>query len=672
MSTLHSGAATLPKGFRYRHPDSEEPRTPEPFATPDDEPQPPPLPRPRFKLKKRNASNLAAPTQQFLASVAAADVPMPSIEGGAELAQPVEVTMTDMAYPVLSIPELEDLSSLSKVRGRMFSPPRTPAPGVAPSLSPRRYPDWTIDSAFSSSESSPERESSRPSTSRSTHTSASIFSRVSLMSDDAQFMSPEFEGKDGPEDLSLEVPEAVVAPVSVKGKGKMRKAPWTRAMSHHVWSTYTMYCQDPKVTPFRVGRNNIPPHGVCLRVAREARRSWKGSKTHLAVGNKSGSNTPTADAPVAYIQWPHTCAATRAHLRELCRLHATSSAVRNGGYLSNSPTPFGRTATRHWIRRSTPLRSPSVFSSQDMQMSLTLSTAECMQPTGPLAQLTSSAPEPMPEETTLQPPVVTPTVEVEGPEQTRRRLGSPFMAQSYGPSSSGALAAGFSLTKSTPQFQTTAGPRRNLQSPVRLTRSRSNTQKRRSRQASNEQRKCKRPSLASDLWTDPMAGEGNSSSGGIGDRDVPTRAIVRDELNFTSTSLSRHDDLFVPRANIAELISAAPPLPTTTSTTQAAQEPPAMLALPVVPPPRLGSPFSASSSSFSFPNRLSHPESLSYGTIRRPFATVQQVADESSSSSSGPAASRANLASRLSYINQRLREFRHRDLNRRRSESPIF
>lgn len=660
MSPLHSGAATLPKGFRYRHPDCEEPKTPEPFATTEDDIQPPPPPRPRFKLKKRNASNLAAPTQQFLASVAAADVPIPSIEEP-ELVQAVEVTMTDMSYPVLAIPSLEEIANHQKVRGRMFSPPRTPAPGVAPSLSPRRYPDWTIDSAFSSSESSPECESSRPSTSRSTHTSASIFSRFSLMSDDAQYMSPEFDVKDGLEESPLEAPEAeaAAAPVSAKAKGKMRKAPWTRAMSQHLWSTYMMYCQDPKVTPFRVGRNNIPPHGVCLRVAREARRSWKGSKTHLTVDNKSGSSTPTAETPATYIRWPHTCAATRAHLRELCRVHATSSAVRNTRYLSNSPTPFGRTATRHWIRRSTPLRSPSVFSSQDMHMSLILSTAECMQPSGPLAQLTSSAPELMPEEPALQPPVETPTVEVEGPEKTRRRLGSPFIARSYGPSSSGALAAGFSITKSTPQFQTTVGPRRSLQSPARLARSRSNTQKRRSRQAANEPRKCKRPSLASDLWTDPMASKG-SGGGSINDGDSSASTTARDELKFSSTNLGRPDELFVPRTNIAELISSAAPA-------RDIQEPAAKLELPDVPPPRLGSPFSASSSSFSFPNRFSNPDNLSFGAVRRPFATVQQLADNSSN---GPTA-RANLASRLTYINQRLREFRHRDQNRRRSESPI-
>ena len=88
------------------------------------------------------------------------------------------------------------------------------------------------------------------------------------------------------------------------------------------------------------------------------------------------------------------------------------------------------------------------------------------------------------------------------------------------------------------------------------------------------------------------------------------------------------------------------------------------LAPPANPAPRLGSPFSASTSSLSFPNRLSQPNNL-FGAIRRPFATIQQPADDTSGSSRG------NLASRLTYINDRLREFRRRDQQRRRSESPL-
>src|SRR6266536_4253710 len=72
-----NGSTTLPRGFRYHH-NEDAPTTPEPVTV--DEPAQPSPPRPRLKVRRRNASNLQAPTQQFLASVAAADVPIPTIE----------------------------------------------------------------------------------------------------------------------------------------------------------------------------------------------------------------------------------------------------------------------------------------------------------------------------------------------------------------------------------------------------------------------------------------------------------------------------------------------------------------------------------------------------------------------------------------------------------------
>jgi len=133
-------------------------------------------------LKRRVVSQLSAPTQQFLASVAAADVPIPSIE------EPeIETRDFDMggftAFNTGFYDDERDTAFLQP-RGRAFSPPKTPAPGYVPSLSPAQYPNWTIDSAISSVESTPEYESSRPSTSRSTQTSSSLFSRISHLSDD--------------------------------------------------------------------------------------------------------------------------------------------------------------------------------------------------------------------------------------------------------------------------------------------------------------------------------------------------------------------------------------------------------------------------------------------------------------------------------------------------------
>jgi hypothetical protein len=680
----HSGAASLPKGFRFHHPDIPEPKTPEPCASANDEMRPPSPPRPRLRLKRRVASHLAAPTQQFLASVAAADVPIPSIEEPNTAA--TDDIIDEMVYPV--IPSLQDLpvdGSYGRLRGRLFSPPKTPAPGSAPSLSPKRYPDWSIESSFSSTESSPESdsstecESSRPSTARSTHTSASLYSRLSLNSDD--------EGCTSPDANDLDIFESIIAnkeprftatnfaTANTTGRTRtiLRKAPWTKAMSDHLWAVYIMYLQDPKVTPFNSGKSCIPPHGVCLRVAREAKRSWKGSKPLLTAvpsprknEEKSGSTTPTAEAAPSFIEWPHTCAATRSHLRELCRVRGFPSAIRTHSHIAHSPTPFGRTATRYWNRRSTPARSSSVFAAQDLAFSLAISTSESMQPGAPLAQLTSSSrvetlqpvEEPISASTASVPEATIPFPPLLPMQEERRHLGSPFVARSYGPSSSGALLTEMTQPGPGIRRQThTVGLRRNLQSPVRLTRSRSNTQKRRSRPGLLETRKPLRPSLVSDLWTAPPIGS-QANSSNKAEEPAPRPSF---ELNRPNGVLM--EPVFAPRMNVEELIASADPQ-SKKSTALSPSPVPEGLMPPVGPPARLGSPFSASASSFSFPNRFSQPDLLDFSAVRRPFATVQQGVDDLS-------AARPNLATRLTYINERLREIRHRDHARRRSESPL-
>jgi len=601
-------------------------------------------PRPRLKLKRRVVSQLSAPTQQFLASVAAADVPIPSIEEPE--AEPRDFDMGGIMALTRQIHDDDDDRDmlLLQPRGRTFSPPKTPMPGCVPSLSPTRYPNWTIDSAISSVESTPEYESSRPSTSRSTQTSSSLFSRISQLSDECG----DFE-TDTKDRYVLSPDEDIESRGALDVKGKSRKAPWTKAMSDHLWSTFMLYLQDPKVTPFRMGKNAIPPHGVMLRVSREAKRSWKGSKainkaSNPGEGRKSGSSTPTAESFGAFIQWPHTCAATRGHLRELCRLKAASGA-KNHRFLSRSPTPFNQAAARHWNRRSTPARVPSAFT-QDMSMSLVLSTSETMQPQGPLAQLTSSSPGPVDRsESRAFPGTSLTTFEGEpsfAERLGRQRLGSPFGAKSYGPSSSGSLAAALGLSSPMPRRLThTVGPRRTLQSPVRL--SRSSTQKRRHTQSSEPR---KRPTMGFDMWIDP-----NSRAGHVIE---PARSA-----DFSSTTSNRFDDLFVPRIPAETILSTSASMPNVG----------AQLDTPVLPPPRLGSPFSAlaTSTSFSFPNRLHRMHqggSVDLGMLGRPFATFQQGAESSA------AQTRTGLVGRLAYIDQRLKEFNRRG-PRRRSESPV-
>ncbi|KAF4469045.1 hypothetical protein FALBO_4062 [Fusarium albosuccineum] len=622
------------------------PKTPEPAL--EGAEQPPSPPRPRFRVKRRNASNLNAPTQQFLASVAAEDIPIPSIEEPRVLDEEME----DSIYPISQLSEMEDIP-LTPHGGsdRMFSPPKTPAPGVLPELSPKQYPNWSIDSTLSSLESSPDYESSRPSTAHSTHTSTSLLSYFSISSEElSQCVSPETEKADHFGELSSteDNDKTIKAAKQEVAKDTLRRAPWTKPMVQHLWSTYMMYLQDPKVTPFRLGKSGIPPHGVCLRVAREVKRSWKGSKAQGNVDQNSGSITPTAQAPTGpYVQWPHTCAATRAQLRELCRMNTRTNA-RNNQYLAPSPTPYGKSAARYWNRRTGPALSPEVFSGQDMALSLAVSTSDSMQLQGPLAQLSNSQFDPQPEELPLPPPNADMSAPVTGPEpleSERTRLASPFGAQSYGPSSSGSLPSSFVVDSKLQRQTHTGGPRRTLMSPVRLTRSRS-TQKRRPRQGLLEPRRTKRPSLGSDLWVDPASLADLTSTDDHADLRQDQRRMSLDDMEKS----------FAPRKNIQELFEASQP--------PAADQ--NMLALPATEaPPRLGSPFSLGGSSFSFPNRLSHGASVDAGVVRRPFATAQQSSDNNAG------VTRSSLASRLAYIDERLKDFRRRDQPRRRSESPL-
>ncbi|KAI1180606.1 hypothetical protein F4777DRAFT_254530 [Nemania sp. FL0916] len=648
MASQFLGMTTSSNDVRYR--DDAGPKTPEPLAPGADEPSLPP-PRPRLRLKRRHMSQLNAPTQHFLASIAAADVPMPSVED-------VDQDMMD-TLPEVHVEDLDNFDDSSRLAQRIFSPPKTPAIDFAHSLTTAKFPDWYSDSTWSESDldSSPDYESSRPSTAFSTQTSSSLFSSYSCITDDANGLSPDSETTDVPQKI-----ESENAP-SQSERDRPRKAPWTRAMSSHLWSTYMLYLSDPRVTPIRLGKGCIPPHGVCARVARQAQRSWKGSKPQQDMNDeRSRSTTPTMESTKTYIRWPHTGGATRAHLRELCKMKASSKP---GRYLSQSPPAFNKAANRRWHRRNTPARSPSVFSAQDMAMSLTLSTSDTMQPHGPLAQLTSSQLLPVsyeyqlettsPHEQRQQEPVPkTPEAQViETPyadtdissQNCSGRLGSPFLAKSYGPSSS-SIASKITL----PKQPNTVGPRRLLGSPVRLTRSRSGTQKRRSTKGT-EDKPWRRPSLAAAFFREgsrtteaPRPGlntDDQTTQHAAGLVDGLSRQIVSGDTS-TASSVSSS--------------SASGPFVVSAASSQASTR-----------PPRLGSPFSATNSSHSFPNRLSAASNFSLTALRRPFATVQQPQPAPSS----PAPVRSSLASRLAYLDQRLKELRNRGTDRRRSLSPF-
>lgn len=629
MSPLQRLRATRPRVLRR----SEVPKTPEPLAQ-DEMDEPPSPPRQRFRLKRRVGSlPNTEPTQQFLERVAGADVPIPSIE------EPVvyDDGMVDtLGFDGHTYPASDDGYPSEEGHFKRNSPPKTPAPSHTPALSPQRHHDWSVDS-LSGIESSPEYESSRPSTARSTQTSASLFSHFSFTSEElGECISPEPVAQDR-YDTYLRVEDAEKTVRASDRISVRRKAPWSRAMNQHLWNTYLAYLQDPKVTPIRISKNGMPPQGVLLRVSREARRTWKGTDAKpLSLEANGGSSTPVARIANSS-HWPQTDAATRAHLRELCRANA-GNTTRNVQYLAQSPTPFGKTAARRWSRHNTPAHS-SVFSGNDMAVSLAVSTADSMQPQGPLAELTRSElshdrlSQDLPP--LLSAPLFTPT---KSTANEIPRLGSPFVAKSYGPSSSSTLMADFGVEEQ--RQSQTVGHIYNLKSPSRINRprSRSNTLRRRSRQTPAEARRTKRPSLASDMWSEPGA------------------SPVRPPSEPISRSLG--SEISAPRSNIQELFEASSSIGRHISNDA---------------PARLGSPFGSIPSSFSFPNRHSSGLSgLNQSASYRPFGSVQRLythaADQEDS-----APPRSSLESRLTYLDERLKDFRHRDRewHPRRSESPF-
>ena len=202
-------------------------------------------------------------------------------------------------------------------------------------------------------------------------------------------------------------------------------AQWSPEMDEHLWLTYMKYLSDPMVTPFKTLPGTAPPLGVCHRVARRAKRNWKASRALLGTvtENETSSfaslddiimhrqssapvdSSPATIKPLAIPRsssagarwnpnrWPHSGSATRKRLRELCKHKPTLSPHYQRLMHSRSPSPF-ESSSSHGQSLSSPraASSHSSFSTRDLNMTLSTSTASTMQPGNPLSQLASSDP----------------------------------------------------------------------------------------------------------------------------------------------------------------------------------------------------------------------------------------------------------------------------------------
>jgi hypothetical protein len=280
-----------------------------------------------------------------------------------------------------------------------------------------------------------------------------------------------------------------------------------------------------------------------------------------------------------------------------------------------------------------------------MSMVLTTSTSETMRPDGPLAQL-ACAP------TAVEPPVsksaFPPLAECEPlsfarargrpSDDAEARLGSPFVARTYGPSSSQAMDP-FLDHRSPPPRGGDLGTAGRF--PFDQPRSLNGTQKRRAQHDLDEELSphgaIVRPSVLNDqLFGTPLNSRRVRSRGfSLGDE-----AFRRGPSMFHSSF-----GLDAPPAR-TEIVAPH-------STRGTSSSAPMLLPPPAFDPPRLGSPFTESK---TFPRRV-FPDSTT--TIRRnAFATMHHSRRSIESFDFGRGAS---LQSRLQNLEQRLNQIQERE-----------
>jgi hypothetical protein len=421
-------AQTLPRNFTFHYQDGQPPRTPEPGERQKQAPPSPPLPAARhhratFRKQQRRPQipdfqgpsfHAIYPSDVFGSSNDSRDVPLPSIE--------IMDAPTGFHHTRLSTNSDNGLQAIAALNSRPMSPPKTPVAQLYGANEVGQQAETECTAEDSSSQGEP---LTRPSTACSglsdTSKSSSVESFPSYAGSGASPESDLF----GPPTLK---PNPVSSPLdsyshsTTEATPLQQKVQFTEAMDNHLWLQYMRYIQDPTHTPFKMLPGTAPPSGVCSRVAREAKRTWKGSRTFevprayqfarwgstrayspelvKSVGERTLSPTPNAS-------WTPSEAATRRRLRDLCRRKPTLSAHYSRLLHARSPPPchsaVGSRSSSLARQVSPPLPGASdvnSFSTRDMNISLATSTSSTMHFGNPLIQLTSDVSTPRPRATT--------------------------------------------------------------------------------------------------------------------------------------------------------------------------------------------------------------------------------------------------------------------------------
>jgi hypothetical protein len=410
-----SVSVTLPRDFKFSHTDTDTPQTPARPSTAVDsfDLEAPALPKQTFKLRRRPRDQQTGAMDEAI---------LPSIEM-TEATEPAHDTFNYfMSTPGYLAPRAGHL--------RLSSPPKTPASQVTSyNIETTDATEWSMFHPIHLHDII-----QRPSSALSTFSDSSATSHGSSFDSKSSFdagscTSPEsdigdpfafFErksGAPGSTNPSSGFPNA-------KRVKTARQHHFTPEMEDHLWFTYMTYVQDPRVTPFKMLPGTSPPLGVCHRVAREAKATWKvnrlsyaphgiprisiqcaDSSDPVSPSDAMDQSTPTAaysHNPVA-LKWPRSEGATRRLLRELCKRKPSLSAHYMRLLRTRSPSPFESSSSvsassspdqppAPVVQAPTP--QPSSFSSRSMNVSLAEATAPSMQPDGPLAQLHKRTPQP--------------------------------------------------------------------------------------------------------------------------------------------------------------------------------------------------------------------------------------------------------------------------------------
>ena len=459
---------TLPRSFTFHY--TEGPKTPEqPIES--SIPSSPPARAP-YRVKRRSRRSIASFLQSgdTEAFVPSQDTPIPSIE----LQNPVNSSLAP--HPCQSVPS-DHVSAPPTIRASSALP-KTPEPQVS------RLSRWNTHYDIGES-------ITRPLSACSIVSDSSANSDKSLVSyptGDGSCTSPESDVPDPFRFSSVKRAKGrklssllhSLGPCEGNTEIKSPRTLWSAEMDRHLWSTYLRYLQDPTVTPFKMLPGVPPPLGVCHRVAREARKTWRSGvgntrtllspihphrsehpKTTIGMPEHHSQNLNHAAkdrqfpvSPVA-MPWPKSGSSTRRRLRHLCKIKPSIAPHYQRLIQTRTPSPSTSASTASPRPRSS-LSGPCIvpsFGTRDVHISLAVSTSDTMQPRGPLARLSSrsdSVEHPASHGWFNEPPVPfaseipipsDASVDSRGSEPSKdatgeTRLGSPFGYHTWGPGQS--------------------------------------------------------------------------------------------------------------------------------------------------------------------------------------------------------------------------------------------